>query len=550
MNQPLAIEELSTDVLVLGGGLAGYRAAAAAHAAGSQVVMAFQAHGASQYIIGFNVPIAHANPADSPQAYFDDMVKGGYRLNDRQLVDVLANGAESALAELVSIGVPFAMNGDKFAQRHLSGNTYARSVYHPQGIGHIALNTLKAHCSQIGVSQYAGWKVISLLKDQGEIVGALLANRHSSELLAIHAKSVVMAMGGIGALYSDSTYPADVSSDSYALAIEAGASLIDMEFVQFEPTVVVYPEGAKGMEMPTAMLGDGAHLLNALGERFMYRYNPVHGELQIEKSKMALYIQQEIDEGRGLEDQTVLFDTTQVPADKLETYINHCKRLRSSGLDPIKELPRIRPAAHSHMGGIKVDKHYWTGVPGLFAAGEASSGIHGASRIAGNGASDVIVSGGIAGRSAAMTKQQPAKRNWNKIHQQASEKIQMTVSQSGKTSAEDIKQALRSVMLSSAGLLRNANGLLDGQVKIRNLQSEIDVGLRSNSFTDSIRSLEAKNMVLTGEIIIQAALTRLESRGAHQRTDYPLMDDLHFLNHIAFNMKEDGCIDTRSIPIA
>ena len=168
----------------------------------------------------------------------------------------------------------------------------------------------------------------------------------------------------------------------------------------------------------------------------------------------------------------------------------------------------------------------------------------------GKGDEKTDTGGKAAGRSAAMIKEQPAKRNWNKIHQQACEKIQTAASQAGKTSAEDIKQALRSIMLSSAGLLRNANGLLDGQAKIRNLQSEIDAGLRSNSFTDSIRSLESKNMVLTSEIIIQAALTRTESRGAHQRTDYPQMDDLHFLNHIAFDMKEDGCINSRSIPIS
>ncbi len=547
---PLTIQEATTEVLVLGAGLAGYRAAAAARAAGSKVAMAFQAHGASQYIIGFNVPIGHANSADSSQAYFDDMVKGGYQLNDRHLVSVLANGAESALAELVSIGVPFARNGDQFAQRHLSGNSYARSVYHPQGIGQVALNALKTHCSDIGVIQYAGWKVISLLKDDGEVVGALLAKKHTGELLAIHAQSVVMAMGGIGAIYADSTYPADVSSDSYALAIEAGATLIDMEFVQFEPTVVVYPEGAKGMEMPTAMLGDGAHLLNSLGERFMYRYNPIHGELQIEKAKMALCIQKEIDEGRGFPDGTILFDTTKVLPDKLETYVNHCKRLRHSGIEPLNELPRIRPAAHSHMGGIRVDESYWTGIPGFFAAGEASGGVHGASRLAGNGASDVIVSGGIAGRSAASFKQNSNKRNWSAIHQNSLEKIKSISNKKSDITANEIKRSLCDTMLSSAGLIRNEVGLKKGQNKLKTLNDLLKNGVQAQNLSQAIHVFEAEHMLLTAKVIIDSALIRTESRGAHHRSDYPVIDDINWLHHIGFMMNADQQLTSKKVPIA
>jgi succinate dehydrogenase/fumarate reductase flavoprotein subunit len=171
------------------------------------------------------------------------------------------------------------------------------------------------------------------------------------------------------------------------------------------------------MEMPTAMLGDGAHLVNAGGERFMFRYNPGQGEKGIEKARMALCIQQEIDEGRGLPDGTVIFDTTQLAPERLESYVAHCKRLRTAGLEPSKQTPRVRPAAHSQMGGIRVDATTWTGVPGLFAAGEAAGGVHGASRLAGNGASDVIVFGGIAGKAAARAAWQGnAARNWQAIH--------------------------------------------------------------------------------------------------------------------------------------
>ena len=332
------------DVLVLGGGLAGHRAAAAARASGAAVAMAYHARGASQHVSGFNVPLGHADPRDSADAYFEDMVRGGYALNERRLVRALADGAAGALAELDAIGVPFARDGGKFAQRHLSGNTYARSVYHPNGIGKLALDRLAGYCKDNGVEAYAGWRAIALLRDGADVVGALLVKRNTLELLALHAGATILATGGIGAIYADSTYPADVAADSYAFAFDAGATLIDMEFVQFEPTVVVQPEGCKGMEMPTAMFGDGAQLLNANGGRFMFGYNPGHGEMQIEKARMSLCIQREIDEGRGLPDRSVLFDTTKMPADRLESYVPHCKRLRAAGLDPATNAPHVRRA--------------------------------------------------------------------------------------------------------------------------------------------------------------------------------------------------------------
>ena len=549
IDQDFSIQVIETDVLVLGGGLAGFRAAVSARNSGAEVLIAYQAHGASQYIIGFNAPLGDSDPRDNPEVYFDDMVKGGYGLNDRQLVSVVANGAIDALNELVSIGVPFERKGAKFVQRHLSGNSYPRSVFHPHGIGHLALKGLIEHSKEIGIKEQSGIKVISLLKDGNDVVGAILAKKHTGEFIAVHANAVVMAMGGIGAIYSDSTYPADVASDSYALALHAGATLIDMEFVQFEPTVVVYPEGAKGMEMPTAMLGDGAYLLNSLGERFMFKYNPEFGETKIEKAKMALCIQREIDEGRGLSDGTILFDTTKVPPQKLESYVNHCKRLRNSGLEPLTNLPRIRPAAHSHMGGIKVDKNYWTGIPGFYAAGEASGGVHGASRLAGNGASDVIVSGGVAGRSAASMKKSGAKRNWDHIHQIALEKIKSLFNKEKGIKAEEIKKELCDTMLSSAGLIRDEASLKRGRKKLMDLQSLLNQGVQSKSLPDALRALEAEHMLLTALVVVESALERSESRGAHRRSDYPDSDDSLWLHHIGFKMSHEQKLDRLKLPL-
>lgn len=528
------VEVIEADVLVLGGGLAGLRAAVAARQAGASVVQAFHGRGASHYIIGFNVPLGHADPRDSPEIYYEDTMRGGSDLNEPALVRALADGAIPALAELQSIGVPFARVDGKFAQRHLSGNRYPRSVFHPQGIGKLAVEHLTAHAEAIGVQAMAGWKAVALLEDAGEVVGALLLKLNAGRLAAVRAKATVLATGGIGAIYGDSTYPLDVASDSYAMAWAAGAPLIDMEFVQFEPTVIVFPEGAQGMEMPTAMLGEGAHLLNAEGERFMFRYNPGNGERQIEKAKMALAIQSEIDAGRGFPDGTVAFDTTVLSPGKLESYVSHCRRLRTSGVEPTTEMPRVRPAAHSLMGGTQVDAETRTAVPGLFAAGEAAGGVHGASRIAGNGATDVIVSGGLSGRAAARHAAAVSSRgrDWARVEDEAVEPLRAATGREEGVSPDDVKKAVREVMRAGVGLRRSRAGLEATLAKLGVFEAELAAGARAPTPRDGVRALEAANMVTSAKLVTRAALERTESRGAHQRTDHPDRDDAHWLRHV------------------
>ena len=452
----IAVSEV--EILVLGGGLAGTRAAIAAREAGAVVGHAYLARGASPYVIGANVPLGAADARDRPEQYIADMLEGGHHLNDRRLIKALAENSVASFQDLVRIGVPFAKDDNGYLQRHLSGNVFPRSVYVPQGVGKVILEHLMRRGEEIGLRTWSGYRVVALLQNEGAVVGALMVDRRSSDVLAVHAGTVVLAMGGIGQLYSDSTYPTDVASDAYALALEAGATLIDMEFVQFEPVVTVDPEGCRGMEMPTAMLGDGAQLLNAKGERFMFRYNPEHGEKKIEKARMSLCIQQEIDEGRGLEGGTVLFDTTTVPVEKLESYVSHCKRLRAAGLEPRERGPLVRPAAHSQMGGVAIDADGQTGVAGLYAAGEASGGIHGASRLAGNGGGETIAMGWLVGRAAARHRSMPQVGDWSAVHAAALKSFLPAQSGGAERSPDQIKHAIRAAMGECAGLYRTADG--------------------------------------------------------------------------------------------
>lgn len=548
-----SVEHVTTGVLVLGGGLSGYRAAVAARELGSDVTIAYRARGASPFIIGFNAPLSQAGSQDSPETFFTDMIEGGYRLNDRRLAHVLAFGAERAFRDLAALDIPFARETGSdgqtglFKQRHLSGNSHPRSVYVPEGTGKVVLDFLIRKARDLGVSEIQGCKVISLIRTDDYVHGAVLWKASSNTLLIVEASSVVVAMGGIGQLYAGSTYPVDVSSDAYGLLLDAGAKLIDMEFVQFEPVVTVWPKECAGMEMPTAMLGDGATLINAEGERFMLRYNPPLGERGIEKAKMSLHIQREIDEGRGLPEGGVYFDTTVLPPDVLNSYVSHCRRLRSAGVEPSEKCTIVAPAAHSTMGGALIDETGWTGINGLYVGGESSGGVHGASRIAGNGCTDTLVFGYVAGRNAAKSKTGRAK----KIDAQYGASIIRNLIRcrpGDEVNIDKVKQTIQTTVAASAGIWRNTEGLKAGVDKLAQLRELLN-SARVDTTREAISLLEANNMLNTASVILRSAELRTESRGAHQRTDYPSTDDSEWLRHIGFFKGSDGNLAYDYLPI-
>ncbi|HEX2115560.1 MAG TPA: FAD-binding protein, partial [Alphaproteobacteria bacterium] len=506
-----AIERLGADVLVIGGGIAGIQAAVAAARQGARVAIAYTGHGASPYVLGVNAPLAHEDPSDTPALYVDDMLRGGYGLNDRRLVRVFAEEAAAAALELAALGVPFARYGDRFRQRHLSGNSCARSLYVPEGTGRAILDALTKAADAAGVTRFSGYRALRLVCADGAVVGALLHSRQKDVLLAVNAGAVILAAGGIGRIYEDSTYPVDVAADSCALALEAGAVLIDMEFVQFEPTVTVYPEACRGVEMPTAMLGDGAHLINAVGERFMLRYNPDHAEKRIEKARLALCIQREIDEGRGFADRSVAFDTTRLDRVTLEGYVTHVKRLRAAGLDPAREAPRVRPAAHSIMGGVRIDAACRTDVPGLLACGEASGGIHGASRLAGNGGGEIITFGRIAGRCAGTARSPDI--DPVPLARAALDALREVCRRASGVDHADAVARLGARLTSSCGLYRERAGLESALAELREERAAWRAGVAADSLDELAANRSMHNRLLAAETIVAAALRRTESRG-------------------------------------
>ncbi|WP_454727507.1 MULTISPECIES: FAD-binding protein [Cupriavidus] len=552
------------DVLVLGGGLSAYRAAIAAKQrdARLRVVMAYRAHGASPHIIGFNAPIGAATPAapaDSSALYYEDTLRGGRGLNQAPLAWHLAGHAAAAFAELAALGVPFARQAadGPFAQRHLSGNRCARSVFVPGGTGRAALRALIRHARAIGVEAIAGHHVVDLLRDGDRVAGALLWQPHSDRLVACGARAVVIALGGIGRLYEDSTYPADVNADAYGLALDAGAALMDMEFVQFEPVVTVWPAACRGMEMPTAMLGDGARLLNARGERFLAGDGHPHGERGMEKADMAMRIQREIDAGRGWPEGGVRFDTTTVPRDKLEGYVSHCARLRRAGVDPARTAPLVAPAAHSMMGGIAIDARGWTGVRGLYAGGESAGGVHGASRLAGNGCTDTLVFGALAGASAA--EDAAALPPWQAAAVTGAALRCLSDAGLGRPGTADAeaetnaatsaaRQAIRRTLSRAAGIWRTESDLAAGRERVAALRGQLGAG-GGASPRALLARIAARRMADAAGAVLTAALMRRESRGAHQRTDFPARDDARWHGNIHLRRQDGGAIAAEFIPL-
>lgn len=530
------------DVLVLGCGAAGYQAATAAARSGARVRIVGLARGASPFILGFNTSLPDGDARDSPQQFVADTFSGGYELADPSLVAALAEEAPVAFRELLALGVPFEMHGGHPALRHLSGSRYPRSVYVPQGTGNAVLRVITAEARRLGVAEHLGLKVLALRTLEGRVMGALALDQRTGRLTLFVAGNTVLAMGGIGGIYHDSTYPLDVEGGSYALALDVGATLRDMEFVQFEPTVVATPTAVRGMEMPTAMIGDGAILKNTLGERFMCAYNPGGCEKQIEKAKMALFIQKEIDEGRGTANQAVYFDATVLPLDCLQGYVSHYQRLLRAGVDPHVQPVEIHPAAHSLMGGVRIDARCHSDVPGLLVCGEAAGGLHGASRIAGNGAADAITFGRVAGLAACEGIQVPDVQQRARL--EADTRGLFDAGPEAEESAlvrRDV-DAIAQVMSASFGIRRSAAGMLAGLEQLQTLYDAICDGWSGSPLHMRAR---ARGVALVALTIARSAALREESRGAHYRVDFPAADDAHWKRSILVQLSGAGVLEVQ-----
>ena len=512
---PIQVERIETDVLVIGGGGAGLMAAISAAENGVEVDLLSKGDCSTREISALNVPLGHEDPNDSPEAHYEDTMRGGSFLNDEGLARLLAAGAKPALERLEALGVRFNKRGDLYAQRLVSDSTYPRSLFFDDSLGIELMDRLLKAARDRGVRVHEGLMATRLLIGGGRAIGATAMDMRGGRELALVAKATVLASGGAGQVYQFTTNAECMTGDGYAMAYEAGAELVDMEFVQFEPTIVAHPPECRGLLIPTALLLKGARILDGKGSEFLRSYRSP-------KSELAREIYARISDGRGSDRGTLFFDATCLPEGLVrEGFPRIWRALRAHGIDLSRDLVEIAPAAHYMMGGVRIDADCRTSIPGLYAAGEVAGGIHGANRIAGNSI-DIAVFGIRAGERASEWAKGSAMGRIVAL----GEAPQVRLREGGRDPSE-VKGAVKEIMQARASVIRDGEGLRDGLKVITELRSSLEF----DSASEPYRAHEVANMLLVSGMILWAALQREESRGAHFRKDHPASKE-GWLKHI------------------
>jgi len=552
------------DVLVIGGGSAGLRAAIAAYDAGANVLIVSRSKIGDPHTTqargGINAALGIMDPEDNWMIHASDTLREGEFIADYEKVEVLCKNAPDAIMELVNWGARFHREKDgRLTQRFFGAHTYRRTVFYGDWTGQEIIRVLMEQVNQRKIRMIDNVYIMKLLKsdndDGGEVNGALGADIENKEFVTFECKSLILAAGGYTRVYPvSSSRLFENYGEGVALAYEAGADLVDMEMVQFHPTGMVWPEKAVGLLATEAIRGEGGILLNSKGERFMKNYDPERMELA-PRDVVARANYNEIISGRGTEHGGVWLDVThlrnEVIQDRLPTMYKQFQEL--DGIDISKEKMEVAPTAHYSMGGVVVDIKCRTKIKGLFAVGEVISQIHGANRLGGNSLLDTMVFGKIAGEEAArLTKKTevPSPLQSNVDNNQKKEEGFVDDYYEGISVAKEpirFRNEIQELMKQSAGIIREDTRLQSGLKRILELKNEfyskhniIEVSkIDDNNSENIVITLQVKSSLVACEAIIRSALMRQESRGAHYRSDFPKLDDERFKVNI-YCRKEEG----------
>ena len=544
---PFAVEEeiIRHDTVVLGGGLAGMRAALEAARCGADVAVVSKVYPTRSHSVAAQGGInAALGEDDSWTSHAFDTVKGSDYLADQDAASILCQEAPSDILELEHMGVIFNRREDgRLAQRPFGGAGFPRTCFVADITGHVILHVIWEQSIKDSVATYDEWFAVSLIVEDGRCRGLVAMDMHSGKLHTFEAKAVILATGGLGRVYEPSTNGLICTGDGMALAYRAGAALMDMEFTQFHPTTL-FPSGVLITE---GARGEGGHLVNALGERFMPGYAPERLELA-SRDVVSRAEQVEIDSGRGV-NGCVMLDLRHLGRDLILTKLNQIHELARdlAGVDLVTETVPIRPGMHYQMGGVKTDIDGRSTIPGLYAAGEcACVSVHGANRLGGNSLLETVVFGRRAGRTAAQEAGEERFVNLTPaVARDEANRIDALLSRSDRgIRAAALRRELGATMQERAGIFRDATGLSAGVDLLRDLKDryeDVSVQDRGSVFnTDLVSALELGNMLDLAEVMMTSSLERRESRGAHARRDYPERDDEGWLKHTIALHTPDG----------
>ncbi|MBS1839546.1 MAG: FAD-binding protein [Acidobacteria bacterium] len=547
------------DVLIIGAGGAGLRAALEALAQGARVGLVCKSLLGKAHTVmaegGIAAAMGNVDKSDDWRTHFGDTMRGGKFLNNWRMAQLHAQEAPDRVRELEQWGALFdrTPTGD-ILQRAFGGHTFKRLCHVGDRTGLELIRTLQDRGVELGIDVFMECTVTRLLKDGDRVAGAFGYWREQGRFAAFKAKSLVIATGGIGKAWRVTSNSWEYTADGMALAYEAGAELMDMEFVQFHPTGMVWPPGVQGILVTEAVRGEGGILRNKLGERFMEKYDPKRMELST-RDVVARSIYTEVKEGRGSEHGGAFLDISHKPAEyvkkKLPSMYHQFKEL--ADVDITKGPMEVGPTCHYMMGGIRVDAETAAStVPGLYAAGEAAAGLHGANRLGGNSLSDLLVFGRRAGKAAAEFAAQSSAPNIDPSQLADAEREMLApFERADGEFPYPIHHDLQETMGALVGIFRNEEDLkkalvqLDG-LKPRLAKVRIDGSRMFNPGWHLTRDL--KNLLLISEAVTRCALARRESRGAHSRIDFPNYDtEWEKKNNIISN--EGGSMKLQQRPV-
>jgi succinate dehydrogenase / fumarate reductase, flavoprotein subunit len=583
------------DVLVIGSGGAGLRAAIEASAAGVSVGMVCKCLLGKAHTVmaegGIAAALANVDERDSWKVHFADTMRGGQYVNNWRMAELHAKEAPDRVRELEAWGAVFDRTPDgRILQRNFGGHKYPRLAHVGDRTGLEMIRTLQDHGVHRGIDVHMEVCVLALLKDGERVVGAFGYDRERGQFKIFRAKAVVLATGGIGKSYKITSNSWDCTGDGHSLAYHAGAALIDMEYVQFHPTGMVWPPSVCGMLVTEGVRGEGGVLTNKDGKRFMFDFIPDNYKAQtadneeegwrytqgdknarrppdlLTRDHVARCIVREIKEGRGSPHGGVFLDISWIKQ-KLPNAEEHIKRKLPSmyhqfkqlgDIDITREPMEVGPTTHYIMGGIRVDADTQAStVPGLFAAGECAAGINGANRLGGNSLSDLIVFGKRAGEFAAKyaKENQAGQINSAQIEQtvrRALEPFERNVGGAGYEGAYQVQYDLQEMMQDLVGIVRREDEMLralDGLEKLWQRARRVGVTGHREFNPGWHTALDLTNLLTVSEAITRAALERKESRGAHFRDDLPDKDPALGKVSIVLRKGRDGAMEVKREPL-
>jgi aspartate oxidase len=523
---------LHTDVLIIGGGCAGLRAAIAAAGGGADALLVYRAGGNNSSVGAGNLAAcAPFTPGDSPSVHYEDTMRSGCALADPSLAAIFTERAGKALEEARSWGVRFYTRPDGALRFFRSGGHSAARAWRCLG-GHTGqfIRVLTEKARSLGVRFAGNCSLVELLLDKGRVCGACGVDG-AGDPVSIQARAVVLATGGYAGAYARTTNKKALLGAGCAMAWEAGAALTDLEFVQFMPTTLAFPQEVAGRVVNDPLRGEGAVLLNAALERFMPRYDPELADLST-RDVVAAAIVSEVAQGRGTCNGAVYLDARAVPPARIESSYSGVTRLRALGLDPCEHLLEVSPAAHFTCGGVVVDAACAAAAEGLYAAGEVMAGVHGANRLGGNALTETLVFGAIAGENAA----RHAMRMPRHSASPSEDFLARLAAGPGARPMPDFAvrlEQLRALFWDQLGVIRNAPALEEAARRFDGLRDDLLRPDPSCGFSGNIQRRQLAQTALIGMLAARAASRREESRGTHRRSDY-CAEDERLRGHMVF----------------